>query len=769
MSNMSEQCSNDALEYFAKEVGLRRPILRVNALMVVMGILMGLMVGIGAYGHRYRHIPLIRFLYLAATTLFLPIVSYIVSSSGLDIGQSIIMLYKGVIMKGDCRAAGHVLLVLVWAALVLIIGINSNSLVAADAREGRSIPPNMTLLIQAVWTSYLGIYICIVNGISPLGILVILGPLGVIFAKLVLKCYAWYIARQSLAFGRSPRLIVGYMEKLQDGSHHAELASEHMPPPLIVNGEHTMKVQEKSCGYELNWMLNGVRSDMYSKDLVTFDKVWQLNGTLLGSKSLQLKELCFSFALFKLLRCRIARYNIIEVGFSKGRNFLGQILLEDSAGERVPAMIAHELSFLYDYYYSSLPISYSKSWLPNVSGFISVLNICYCIFIISMMIYIVIMAPLSRESNKGQISCYVYCKDISYDIEGRLVSFGIIYFDIIPACILAVLVMLTEARDIAFYTRSNWVKVGLVCQYVKHGSWPSSATMKRYVNSVLRSKGKLTRNWEDKMGQSSILVLHPGKNSMALLRHLIPLSGQNKKTPSAVKSAIVGALRKSYERGQINGDVFSFQRMLHLQDDNKIIWTFGERGTTEIMLVCHIATTLLGARSPLHKQPPFDSDNMSVANHLSGYCAYMAAHYPELLPEDDEWCKSLYKAVEKDAERVLVGNDFRDSAASELEYRRRLIELLSAEGNHEVLKDGARLAERLIGLTEEVEEMAWKALAVFWSEMVLYVAPSDNIDGHMKALARGGELITLLWALVTHLGVVGRSDDTTTDGANVHV
>uniref|UniRef100_A0A8R7QWP0 Uncharacterized protein n=1 Tax=Triticum urartu TaxID=4572 RepID=A0A8R7QWP0_TRIUA len=102
---------------------------------------------------------------------------------------------------------------------------------------------------------------------------------------------------------------------------------------------------------------------------------------------------------------------------------------------------------------------------------------------------------------------------------------------------------------------------------------------------------------------------------------------------------------------------------------------------------------------------------------------------------------------------------------SELEYRRRLIKLLSAERNHEVLKDGAKLAERMIGLTEEGEEMAWKALATFWSEMVLYVAPSDNIDGHMKALARGGELITVLWALVTHLGIVGRSDDTTTDGA----
>uniref|UniRef100_N1R1L7 DUF4220 domain-containing protein n=1 Tax=Aegilops tauschii TaxID=37682 RepID=N1R1L7_AEGTA len=613
MPTIYKYCPRKLLRYFTEKVGerLRGQIFRVNALMVVMGILMGFMVGIGTYGHRYRHIPLIRFLFLAATTLFLPIVSYIVSSSDLDNYKSTTILIETTVVY--CRARAHIMFVLIWTALVLNVGINTTALVAADAREGRSIPPNMTLLIQAMWTSYLGVYICIVSGPPPQMILFLLGPFGVIFAKLVLKCYAWYIATQSLAFGRNARLIVGYME---------QLASEHMPP-LIVTGEHTMQIQEKPCGYQLKSMSYRLRDDMYNKGLVTFDKVWQLNDTLLRSKSPQLKELCFSFALFKLLRCRIARFNIF--------------------------------------------------W----------------------------------------------------------------------KYILAALVILAEVRDIAFYIRSNWIKVALICQYVKHGSWRQSATIQRCVGCVLRSKGKLIRNWEDKMGQSSVLVLHPSKTPMALLRHLIPLSGQNTKTPSAVKSAIVGALRKGYERGQINGDVPSFQRILHLQDDDEIIWTFGER-----------------ARLPTH-QPPSDTDHISAANHISQYCAYLVAHYPELLPEDDEWCKSLYKAVEKDAKRVLIGND----SMSEVEYRRRLIQLLSAERNHEVLKDGARLAEQL---AEEGEEVAWKALAAFWSDMILYVAPSDNIDGHMEAIARGGELITLLWALVTHLGIVGRSDNTT-DAATVDV
>ncbi|XBI50248.1 hypothetical protein VPH35_113684 [Triticum aestivum] len=774
----------DALEYFSKDIGLGGSMLRANALMMVNGILMGFMVRIGAYGHRYRHIPPIRFLFLAANTLFLPIVSYIVSSSGLNNGQSTRIDYddgmgRPTVIEGDCNGYMHSGLVLVWTALVLSIAINTTALVAADAREGRSILPNMTLLTQAMWTSYLGIYISIINyyGDPTLITLLRVGPFGIIFAKLVLKCYAWYIARESLAFGRNPRLIVGYMEQLQDGNHHPELESELMPPPLIVTGEHTMQVQEKPCGYEIKWipnivrgdMYNRIRGDMYNKGLVTFDKVWQLDDTLLRSKSIQLKELCFSFALFKLLRCRIARHTIIEIGFIKGRNFLRQILFEDNDGERVFAVIAHELSFLHDYYYTSLLASYTKSWLPIASGFISLLSFSYSLLvIISVSVFsITTLVPSIREFQYGQINCDVQCKSKSSegseyrDLYASMVSFGSLYFDIIPVCLLAALVMLAEVRDIAFDICSNWIKVALVCKYVKHGSWPQSRAIQRCVRYVLWSKGKLTRNWEDKMDQCSVSVLHPGKTLMALLRRLINLSGQNKKTSSAVKSAIVRALRKSYERGEINGDVPSFQRIRHLQDDDKIIWTFGERGTAEIMLVCHIATTILGARLPPHK-PPAYSDDMSAANHLSQYCAYLVAHCPELLPEDDEWCKSLYKAVVTDAKLLLLG-------LSEMEYRRRLIQLLSVERNHEVLKDGAKLAERLIGLTEEGEEMAWKALAAFWSEMVLYVAPSDNIDGHMKALARGGELITLLWALVTHLGVVGRSDNATTDGATFDV
>ncbi|KAM0836271.1 hypothetical protein ACQ4PT_062418 [Festuca glaucescens] len=63
-------------------------------------------------------------------------------------------------------------------------------------------------------------------------------------------------------------------------------------------------------------------------------------------------------------------------------------------------------------------------------------------------------------------------------------------------------------------------------------------------------------------------------------------------------------------------------------------------------------------------------------------------------------------------------------------------------------------------LTQDIQDMAlqWKVLSDFWAEMVLYVAPcaDGQARAHLEALARGGEFLTHLWALLTHAGVLER-------------
>jgi hypothetical protein len=62
-------------------------------------------------------------------------------------------------------------------------------------------------------------------------------------------------------------------------------------------------------------------------------------------------------------------------------------------------------------------------------------------------------------------------------------------------------------------------------------------------------------------------------------------------------------------------------------------------------------------------------------------------------------------------------------------------------------------------LEEMPEGIRWKVLADFWVEMLLYAAPSENVKEHIEQLAKGGEFITHLWALLSHAGILERDVD----------
>lgn len=67
-------CPSDAVETFQNTMG--KQIWLENALLLASPGIMGVLVGIGGYGRRYRHHPFTRFIFLGANTLFLPIISY---------------------------------------------------------------------------------------------------------------------------------------------------------------------------------------------------------------------------------------------------------------------------------------------------------------------------------------------------------------------------------------------------------------------------------------------------------------------------------------------------------------------------------------------------------------------------------------------------------------------------------------------------------------------------------------------------------------------
>jgi hypothetical protein len=68
------------------------------------------------------------------------------------------------------------------------------------------------------------------------------------------------------------------------------------------------------------------------------------------------------------------------------------------------------------------------------------------------------------------------------------------------------------------------------------------------------------------------------------------------------------------------------------------------------------------------------------------------------------------------------------------------------------VRKGAELATLLLQLQKDM----WKLLAEVWTEIVMYVAASNEVErimAHRNVLCQGGEFITVLWALTTHTGI----------------
>ncbi|XP_066334826.1 uncharacterized protein [Miscanthus floridulus] len=87
---------------------------------------------------------------------------------------------------------------------------------------------------------------------------------------------------------------------------------------------------------------------------------------------------------------------------------------------------------------------------------------------------------------------------------------------------------------------------------------------------------------------------------------------------------------------------------------------------------------------------------------------------------------------------------------------------------------GVELRRQLEMLNDD--KLCWRVIAEFWAETILYVAPSDNAEAHIEHLAKGGEFVTHLWALLSNAGILKLATgewhplpaSTTTEGPPTH-
>lgn len=732
--------------------------------MVASAVLVVIMVALGASGRRYRHAAVTRFVFVGASTLYLPIVSYVVSSIGKD-------EHFGTCTSGldvECHGRTHLAMLLIWTVLVQIVGTNTSAIVAAaDGGGDHKLGPSIELLTRTVWTSYLVFYYSH-HGFLPAEIirkddydmgfyyslasrfLIVLCFLAL--AKITLKFYAFQKARQSFAFGRNSRLITGYMEELL--ADDDESCRRSVVPPLIVMGEDQQEIEETPHGYTIR------QRTTTSGTLVTLDIVWALasadGDTLLATRP-WLKDLCLSFALFKLLRRRFAVTHLVES--AKAFSFVQDVLLNSGSPERVFKVIADEISFVLDSYYSSLPTSNFGRLLPCLNIVISLSIISWCLFGCAISRRFVSHHPRQLFCTPTHVSCKIPPQYLNDDIATvRRVAFGNIIFNILPMVSLFLVVIVAEAWEIISYLCSSWIKVTLLCSYVTQPSWQRSPRVQRWLARVLELKINFRRSWNDRMGQIQLLPPPPAPRhrrhaALTTSHRLFLLFSSDPRikhvqVPLVVKVAIVDALRSS--NGRLSKGTAALRRS-HI--GHQLLWACQARGTSDVILAWHISTGVFdfeASHGGASTSVTSSSTNRTVATRLSRYCVYLMAAAPELLPDDRAWSKKLFDAVSRDIERAFAGDETAEDEGM-------AVALLNERSEHEVVKRGVKLGKQLLDLAPD-EEAGWALLASFWSEMLLFVAPSDSLRApHKKAIAGDTELLTLVWALLTHTGTFNRT------------
>ncbi|EES08955.1 uncharacterized protein LOC8070211 [Sorghum bicolor] len=630
-------------------------------------------------------------------------------------------------------------------------------------------------------------------------VMVLISPLWALGAcRTVLRFAAFQRATDSFALGRNVQLIDGYMLQLReeggwfvDGGEMAaagqqpqhRLPDEVQVPPLIVTGESKKDVEESPLGYHvkpssLKQQQGAEAWRKKSSRLVTLDRVWKSDSDDDNRRPLQPedKDLCLSFALFKCLRRRFAGYRLAaEAGSTWAFRFVCDGLLLDRSRnkddyERVFRVIATELSFASDFFHSPLPVASlgtTAAALHFVFSLIILPSLLLLAFVL-LVIYVEIVGSSSKH----------YC----YPLE-----------------LLALILTLTNAgleiSEMVASVRSNWTKISIIGHIVRS----KHHCTRRFLAWLLR-RCKTPKFWHDKIQQTQMLktdlfVVQQRpcawsrrrlRASSRLSRQLLSLGwGRNHhdkiKVPLVVKKAILESLRSS--GGQLSDGTAAIKRHA-FATGNDITWACRDDGVvtiTDAILVWHIATTLFDmkcrssspASSPSPATPPVvanDSSKAVVACCLSRYCMHLVAEAPELLPDKPAWITRRYEAVKKRIEEAPK------CSGDESSVYQHLVDTFSGGGgnSHDVLINGVRLGKQLVEEAEirrrqrsqgggrgaeagaQAEDEVWELLSDFWSEMVLYLAPSDNVKVHIEALQRGGELITLLWALLLHAGITSR-------------
>ncbi|KAK3434026.1 hypothetical protein EUGRSUZ_D01507, partial [Eucalyptus grandis] len=545
------------------------------------------------------------------------------------------------------------------------------------------------------------------------------------FVLLVLKTTERGLSLMSVsAFGRHrmTKWVADYIS-----SKHRCLDSSKVDPITMKGYKYVVKVHrtilEKVFGEVAAPKANSktISGEGDEKEVITIEKVWECKGWLLrsngGDRDCRVKDICLSYSLYLLLRLKFSHYSLPDEAYQKAWRLIREGILQEKYGYKRAFRVAEvELAFLHDFFYTNYPIIFqARLWQ------LKVVELLY--LITGTMLTVVFLMPKAKEP---------------HHVVVPLVTSNGLSIDVLVTAVVLMVFICVALVQLFLMAISDWAKVTWLCNYVEKPSWHDCRPIEKLIGLICRVNLK---PWERKLRQYSFLESYNYVPSRLLYNFCtinfidVVRRGQKQGAPvrlsDEVKEAVFDSL-KNWDGKLENG-----QASLRLNGLTKLSWACRLKTQTEVIMVWHIATSFL------EHEVKVSGRNFLVATSLSKYLAYLVAFAPRLLPDHLYDAENQFDQVILDARQVL------DECKTD-QNRINKLKDIARKREKTVMNRGARLGVQLL---KEDTQRIWKILAEFWAELMLYVAPSDKAKAHVKHLTKGGEFVTLLWALVSHAGI----------------
>ncbi|XBI82310.1 hypothetical protein VPH35_091029 [Triticum aestivum] len=506
---------------------------------------------------------------------------------------------------------------------------------------------------------------------------------------------------------------------------------------------------------------------------VTIDQIWHCEGRLLRSGTVhckELKDLCLAkeCTMCELLKWRYYGLSFAEEHLNETRDFVFKGLLQKQDDyKRAFRIVEMELGFFHDFFFTKHAIIFELEAAFFLLFIMRIVLIATCVsFVVQSTLSVNTMSPII-EVHTGRAE------------------------EIITLFVLATF-LLIEILQATFYLASDWCKVSVTCRYVKRSWCHHNAFIQKLVGYI--SRFAIFGYLKNKIGQYSIIPRMTAGDSFGDSSHPVNML-------QTVKRAIASSLI-SCDGRPTNGEGSLEGKGVLLE----FSWALQGQSQTETMLIWSIATDYCHMTPPTgdgeHVNGASENEqdtkvNRTVSVCLSRYCTYLMNSAPELLPGHfgdtklamSEVKREAYKALRSQnvssrpgltsqnvnsesgdwsfiLKHILDSNDvelpaFVSIAASQKIYQ--VMNGLQDQGaDRSIFMRGVKLGKQLEAISSSA--LRWKIMADFWAEKILYIAPSDNVKGHMELLAKGGEFLTHIWVLLTHAGIlkINREEDNNT-------